>query len=202
MLVILTLNLLNFNKTALSPSLSSPTFQYFYTDISAISVTFRNSVATLSNTCHTSIASRENWTLLLPNTSVFLDCLPLLVERCIFQNKSWTIMGRLKFARAHIISHISISRPRVIAFQIWGQAIWDKIARGLVAFWHAKFCILWGNFLIWRNSLPIKSQKSPNLQSQSFWKIFLKKGCVGSVKVSRLSLQIWVCWSFHKQFSL
>ena len=35
----------SFYKTAWSPTLFTPTFQYFYTDISAISVTFCNSAA-------------------------------------------------------------------------------------------------------------------------------------------------------------
>ena len=34
---------LNFHKSEWSPALFTLTFQYFYTDISAISVTFRNS---------------------------------------------------------------------------------------------------------------------------------------------------------------
>ena len=36
-----------FSKTGCSPTLFTPTFQYFYTDISAMSVTFRSSVLVL-----------------------------------------------------------------------------------------------------------------------------------------------------------
>ena len=38
-----------FYKTAWSSALFTPTFQYFYTDISAISVTFRNSARQARN---------------------------------------------------------------------------------------------------------------------------------------------------------
>ena len=113
MLVILTLNLHNFNKTALSPSLFPPTFQYFYTDTSAISVTFRNSVATLSNTCHTSIASRENWTLLLPNTSVFFRLSPSFGRKVHFSNQKLDHYGEIKVCTSpHYFTHFHFSTAR------------------------------------------------------------------------------------------
>ena len=76
----------------------------------------------------------------------------LFCRRCTFQMgaiKSWDHYGEIKVCTS-IISRISISP--VIAFQISGQAIWDKMARGLVELWYAKICILRGSFLIWRNS--------------------------------------------------
>ena len=80
-------------------------------------------LAPLSNTCHTCIASEnietETGSQFSCLSSIlqfsFLDCLPLWQEGALFkwaQSKVGTIMGRLKFARTGITSHISISRAR------------------------------------------------------------------------------------------
>ena len=43
---------IQYSKTACSTTLFTPTFQYFYTDTYALSVTFLNSASPLSSNCH------------------------------------------------------------------------------------------------------------------------------------------------------
>ena len=62
-LVKFTQELLHLTKTVWSSTLFTPTFQYFYTDISAISVTFCNSAWILVLFTHEN--SRDQWKLIL-----------------------------------------------------------------------------------------------------------------------------------------